>query len=100
MDSSNEIVKGGELPVPKPLQAVIVSAPQSHDSMGSKAIQSDQVSYFTSNENLGAGGFGIVKKAKFRGQTVAIKSLQSVKLNGVTSQLKAMEMVKKIYIIL
>ncbi len=90
MSSSNEIEKSYE-PVPTALEAAFnsVSIPQSYDSIDSKVLRSDQVEYCSSNENLGAGGFGIVKKAKFRGKMVAVKTL---KMDDAKGQLKAMEM--------
>ncbi|KAG8853669.1 hypothetical protein FRB96_008087 [Tulasnella sp. 330] len=47
------------------------------ESLGAYRIQYDQLEIDTSSEELGRGGFGVVRRARFHGDAVAVKYLQS-----------------------
>lgn len=64
----------------------------------SKVLKSDSLDFsFASSSDgggvtLGAGGFGVVRKAMFRGRVVAVKSLKMDNSDGSINQLKAIEL--------
>lgn len=60
-----------------------------YDALNSKIMKNSDIQFSQGDNNLGAGGFGIVRKAEFNGKLVAVKSF---KVESEMNHFKAMEL--------